>query len=354
MGKIYSSDREICFFFKNDFHESSCPHVIPQNFLTVLPDLFDKSGFFIPRKLNETAQHRESLFEDFSRSPYRELRYLGLAGLMTLEKDRHVPLFWDGFYDSFYPVRKLFIEKWENRERTRLFNEIFKRLTGDPRQLVREAAYGRIKRDFSDLFSIRINSFSAEEQYRLIMFLDSHTVHDQAFLAEFIEGEDEALASRALYRLQLDGEKISNRWPERTKKLKLLRYATLFSFCHGSQDCFPPAFRLIDEHTPPGLASKYISELIGRPFNEEWKGFYRKACLLIGKMKGPRSVALLELFYKNRSLWKELGSDTALAFTAHNQYYTANLLKMIIHENRDGTPEKALSQAAEGFAFPLE
>ena len=353
MGKIYSSDREICLISNNDSGSAAAYRTLPEEFTGELNGLFDRNGFFQPRRLRESAETRESLYKDLSRSNYRELRYLGLSGLMALEKESYDSLFWEAFYDSFYPVRGLVIDNLNNRERTRLFNEIFKKLTGDPRQVIREKAYRRIKKDFADLFSFRINNFPAEEQYRLIMFLDSHAAQDFDSLSDFIEGDDNDLASRALYRIQLEEGKSINRWPEKTGDLSLIRVSTLSSYCHGGLEHFPTAFQLIDEHTPPGLASQYISELLKKPYRHEWSAFYRKAALLIGKMKGPTSKPLLEQLYKNRELWKKIGKDMAAAFTRNNQYYTADLLARILSDNREGLSETGIPSAADGFSFPL-
>ena len=353
MVKLYTSDQEICLFFKNDAFTSRDSSFPDKGFLDSLEDLFDKNGLFVPRKLRESAEQHEELYSRLSRSDFREMRYLGLSALLALDKNQYDSLFWEAFYDSFYPVRGLIVEQLQNRERNRLFNEIFKKLTGDPRQIIREKAFRRIKKDFSDLFTVRINNFTREEQYRLIMFLDGHTTHDYNILSDFISGRDDDLASRALYRIQKNEGDILNRWPERSRELNFLRYTSLSSFCHGGQEYFADAFDLIDDHTPPGLASQYVSELIKQPVRDERAPSYRKVFGLIGKMKGPRSRQLLEALYRNRELRSKYGPSMAEAFTRANQYYTSDFLEKLLREKPDDHEKEKLLQSAGNFDLPL-
>ncbi|MDC7221436.1 MAG: hypothetical protein PQJ59_15985 [Spirochaetales bacterium] len=321
MNKNISSDWEICLSIKKQ------PLPLSQGIknYSFMDELFDKNGFFLEKKLLESVKKRENTYFELARSEYKEARYLGLAGLLALGNEKYDHLLWEAFNDSYHFIRVMVVTKWEHRERSRLFNEIFRRLTGDPRQLIRDGAYRRIKKDFSDLFSFRINNFPPDEQYRLIMFLETGTTQDEGILADFIQGEQEDLAARALYKFQKKKASPLNKWPVQSQNLSLTRFDYLSPATHVSEADFFQAFQLLDEHTPPVLASQFMTELIKRPFHEDWKPLYKKMMKLIGRLKGPRTRTLLELIEKHEDLKRNISEFWPEAFTYNNHYYTFDL-----------------------------
>jgi hypothetical protein len=348
MEKLYPSDREICLLSTEKDSLSS----MNKDFLFKLNLLFDKNGIFLPRELSESASTNEPKYLELARSDYKELRYLGLSGLLSLEKEIYDPFLWEAFYDSFYPIRGIMVDNFQKKDRPRLFNELFRKLTGDPRQVIREKAYIRIKKDFSDLFSFRINNFPPDEQYRLIMFLESSTSRDLEILKDFINGENDDLAARALYRLYRDKGASTELCNGKSRHFGLLRYDTFPSLNQITPSHFIKIFELIDEHAPPGLTFSYFSELMSRPYREKLGEQYIKMFTLIGNMKGPRTRQLMKISRKNQDLKTNAGKSMALAYTRNNQYYTYDLLQKEISEAPEGDYKTALLTAEESLNIP--
>ena len=354
MEKIYSTDRDICGSFLRESNPDS-PFFpdFPRDFMDIVPTLFDKGGAFSPLLLRDAAKSYGDTFFVLAKSEKRESRYLGIAGLLTSEGEEYDSLLWSGFYDTFYPIRALLVESFQRDERARLFNEIFKKLTGDPRQVIREKAFKRIKKDFSDLFSFRINNFTVEEQYRLLMFLDGNTTHDFQLLCDFLTEDNKDLSSRALFRLQKDRLGKPLIWPESSRDLNLIRYHELPRFCQNHLEQFSQVFALLNDRTPPILTAQFITELISSPYKDELLSLYEGGIELIGKMCNSRVPELINSFFNNGDVKEHLGPKLARLFTKANQYFSAPLLERYYKSEENGTVKKALLKAGEAFSFPF-
>jgi hypothetical protein len=353
MEKIYSTDWDICGSFLQEANRDS-PFFpdFPRDFLNIVPTLFDKGGDFNPLLLKDAVKSYGDTFLILANSDKRESRYLGISGLLRWEGEEYDPLLWSAFYDTYHPIRALLVESFQRNERARLFNEIFKKLTGDPRQVIREKAFKRIKKDFSDLFSFRINNFTAEEQYRLLLFLDGNTTHDFQMLCDFLTVGNRDLSSRALYRLQKDRLGKPLIWPESSKELNLIRYHELPRFCQNNLEQFPQVFALLDDRTPPVLTARYITELIGTPYMEDRLSLYETGIELIGRMCNSRVPELINSFFNNGDVKEHLGPKLARLFTRTNQFFTAPLLERYYKSESNLIVKNALLKAGGSFSFP--
>lgn len=106
------------------------------------------------------------------------LRYHGCSILIYSKNENCRRHLWEMFRDSERAVRILMIRKFQSEDRHRLYNTLFKIYLNDPVPEVRESAFTRITKDFSDLYSINPTALSMEEKIHCLELLNIKSSHD--------------------------------------------------------------------------------------------------------------------------------------------------------------------------------
>ncbi|MDC7233094.1 MAG: hypothetical protein PQJ58_07665 [Spirochaetales bacterium] len=128
------------------------------------------------------------------------LRRQGCSVLLySLNEDSRRQL-WDMFSDSCAAIRILMLERFQSADRHRLYNTLFRIYLNDPVRTVRTAAYRRIKKDFSDLYSINPDALNFEEKVHCLELLNTRSSHDHNIALEMMKDSRKAVVlSAALY-----------------------------------------------------------------------------------------------------------------------------------------------------------
>ncbi|MFW6138353.1 MAG: HEAT repeat domain-containing protein [Spirochaetota bacterium] len=134
-------------------------------------------------------------------------RYFALKIMLYDEHQRSERAVWEAFHDSHALIRKTaaaeFVPKMEDfipqkREGTskkgtprhKVYTELFNLLINDPVFEVRETAKKRIVKDFSDLYSVDLESLSDKQALHLLEHLEPDSSEDKNTALSFLSGDN--------------------------------------------------------------------------------------------------------------------------------------------------------------------
>jgi hypothetical protein len=314
-------------------------------------DCFDRNGKYSINDLVYFFKKNKINTNDFLLSPNSHIRYLGYL-LLLVSEDTSENL-WSAFEDSFFQIRRLIILNFNNSNRHKLFNEIFKHFTQDPRWEIRNTALLRIKEDFSDLFSYRMENLSAMEQRHIIYLLNSKNSHDRNILENYVNNKSQELSSMAVYCLQKRQPNNSILLFSQAEGLSLLRYHSLHGYCQKGNDYFLEAFSYLKSHFPLDLQDEYLHELTLLTPTIENKKYYLHAIHLIEERSDPLCSQRLEEFFDNKKIYHLFGSDLIQGFSNKNKYQTCPLLLKILKNEKNISLRKILLHRAALLQIPL-
>ncbi len=112
---------------------------------------------------------------------------------------------WPLFRDSDRECRSLIIRCFYSPDRHLLFNSLFEAYISDPVPFLREAAHGRLRLEFNDLFRVNPKALSPEQKIHCLELLDPHSAHDHNLALEMLEDERPGIVLAAALFLEKTG-----------------------------------------------------------------------------------------------------------------------------------------------------
>ena len=138
-------------------------------------------------------------------NPEWPVRYFAVKLLVHEESERAARGIIEAFSDPHPLVRKTVIQECSLTDREKIYSLLNKKLTDDPNFEVREAAYKRICKDFSDLHTIDYSKLSSVQALHALEFLDSKIENDIDASIKFLDGKDLELRFPSAMFLQETG-----------------------------------------------------------------------------------------------------------------------------------------------------
>ncbi|MDC7241630.1 MAG: HEAT repeat domain-containing protein, partial [Spirochaetales bacterium] len=138
-----------------------------------------------------------------SRNPL--LRLHACASLIHSDNEKILRILWDLFKDSSREIRIFLAGKMASSDRHRIYNTLFRLYLNDPVLDVRKAAYGRIKKDFSDLYTVQPAALSVSEKIHCLELLETSSSHDHNLALEFMKDPQPGVVLSASLYLEKSG-----------------------------------------------------------------------------------------------------------------------------------------------------
>ena len=163
-------------------------------------------------KFSEMNQPWKSLLLDWEEellllasSSRIHLRYQALSILMYSGSSIANRLIWDSLDDSYYGIRILILNRFCPEDRQKFYNRIYRIYLRDANWAVRKAARERIRKDFSDLFTINPENLERREKIHCIELLDKDSSMDHDLAIHFLQEKDSGTALAASLYLEREG-----------------------------------------------------------------------------------------------------------------------------------------------------
>lgn len=296
-----------------------------QSFLKTLLPLIIKEEPFIKESIEKAFDTKiiEDSLHFLTGSSWGELRYLGL-NLCLKWKIRGING-WPFFSDPLIDIRMIMVKQFCDENRNKLFGELFKRITDEPRQAVRKAAYSRLRKDFNDLFLFRIENMKGPAKNRFLMTLSDDKSLDKALLLKITEEERDIPLSTALYILmKKEGVKSSDIYRS-SKERHLLRYETLLKDSLTDCDAFRRAFEQIDDSAPLWIQDDFLHRLSQLSPDNGGEESLVHAMELISRRSDPFVKDRLREFWDNEELVNRFSGHLKKGFSAANKYRTTSV-----------------------------
>ena len=134
-----------------------------------------------------------------------DLRRQSYSILLYSQSTRAARLMWEGLTDSRGEIRTLIVKWFRSRDRQKLYNRLFRMYLSDPVWEVRKSARQRIRKDFSDLFSINPENLSKIEKIHCIELLEKDSVMDHDLAYRFLLESEPGIALNASMYLEKEG-----------------------------------------------------------------------------------------------------------------------------------------------------
>jgi HEAT repeat protein len=109
-----------------------------------------------------------------------------------------------GLLDPHPLIRKILTENF-NAERGKVWEMLWDKLLHDPVYEVRETARTRIKKEFSDLYSLKDKKIDIEETFRILELLDPDSQEDRSFAMTILQSDNKELRYPAAVFLEKCG-----------------------------------------------------------------------------------------------------------------------------------------------------
>ena len=133
------------------------------------------------------------------------LRLHACSVLVHSENENSRRILWDMLKDSHREIRIFLAGKLVSSDRHRLYNTLFRLYLNDPVLPVREAAYQRIRKEFSDLYMIQPSSLSVTEKIHCLELLETSSSHDHNLALEFLKDSQPGVVLSAALFLEKSG-----------------------------------------------------------------------------------------------------------------------------------------------------
>lgn len=114
-------------------------------------------------------------------------------------------ILWQGFRDTWSPIRQMVCRYFRGKDRERLYNELFRLMIGDPSRPVRIEARSRISADFSDLYQINPENLSGYERIHALEHLDIRFSADENAALGFLRSDNREERLTAAHFLERTG-----------------------------------------------------------------------------------------------------------------------------------------------------
>ncbi len=137
------------------------------------------------------------------RSPL--MRKKSLSILLQSDSIKTGRLLWEALSDSDAGVRALVVKEFQSDDRQKLYNILYRIFLTDPVWDVRKAARNRLKKDFSDLFSINPDHLDRIEKVHCIELLEKGSAMDHDLAYRFLLENEPGISLNASLYLEKEG-----------------------------------------------------------------------------------------------------------------------------------------------------
>lgn len=117
-------------------------------------------------------------------------RYFAIKILLYDDNDQSLRAIWDSFRDAHPLVRKTIASEFITEDREKLYNELYRLFLNDPVLEVRAIAKERINKDFTDMYTIDIDSLSTPEALHALEHLSSFSKADEDTAIKFLSNDN--------------------------------------------------------------------------------------------------------------------------------------------------------------------
>ena len=112
---------------------------------------------------------------------------------------------WDGFLDTHPLIRRTLAERFETKEREKLYKQLWNLLVEDPAYEVRKSSKERIKKDFSDLYTPSEKKLKGTPALRFLQLLEDGSPEEINIALDFLKDADLELRFPAAAYLERNG-----------------------------------------------------------------------------------------------------------------------------------------------------
>lgn len=132
-------------------------------------------------------------------------RYFAIKILLYDKNDQSLRAIWECFRDPHSLVRKTIATEFNNNNREKLYNELYRLFLEDPVLEVRAAAKERINRDFTDIYNISIDSLPNMNALHALEHLSEFSKADEDTAMKFLNHDNLELRFAAAVFLEQRG-----------------------------------------------------------------------------------------------------------------------------------------------------
>lgn len=246
------------------------------------------------------------------------LRYHGCSILLYTKNEDSRRQLWDMFTDSERSIRVLMSRYFNSVDRHRLYNTLFKIYLNDPILEVRKSAYYRIKKDFSDLYSINIKALALEEKIHCLELLNIKSSYDHNLALQLIKDPQAAVVLAAGLYLEKTGtlDKVLKKARLRDledidRRTSLLMTASdhqLVSFLEKKENLNNSgslyiALTLYESGSHSALFSWTLEQILNlNDFKSEYRIMKERALACLCKQKDPDNLLLFRDLLKTENI----------------------------------------------------
>jgi len=152
--------------------------------------LSGKGEDFVGSDALEIFRDRLDEIREMTGDPEWAPRYFAVKILLNDDQDRSRRALWESFSDPHPLVRKTLAGEFVSGEREKLYSELHRLMVGDPVYEVRITAWERIRKDFSDLYTLEAGKLKEDEVCHLLELLRMDSKEDQDFAFRNLEGDN--------------------------------------------------------------------------------------------------------------------------------------------------------------------
>lgn len=160
---------------------------------------------FSGQKALELFQDNLPQIREMTGDPEWASRYFAIKILLYDTHDQSIRAIWESFRDSHSLIRKTIATEFNDNNREKLYNELYRLYLNDPVLEVRVAAKERINRDFTDIYNINIDSLSTPEALHALEHLSAFSKADEDTAIRFLDNDNLELRFTAALFLEERG-----------------------------------------------------------------------------------------------------------------------------------------------------
>jgi len=276
--------------------------------------LSGKGEDFVSSDALEIFHDRLDEIREMTGDPEWAPRYFAVKILLNDDADRSQRALWESFSDPHPLIRKTLAGEFVSVDREKLYSELHRLMVGDPVYEVRLTAWERIRKDFSDLYTLEAGKLKEDELRHLLELLRLDSKDDQDFALRNLESANLELRFTAarylekcgvLERLCLETDLGDREGLERNFKLLVKASevnVTSFLSCTEKTENIAALYICASILAENGIR-KYITVLARKVFNkglEDYPEIYKQTLTAISQRGDEAALRLMEQELLNR------------------------------------------------------
>jgi HEAT repeat protein len=167
--------------------------------------LSGKGEYFDGQEALSLFKENVDQIREMTGDPEWASRYFAYKILIHDSDDRSQRAIWEGFHDPHPHVRTTIAGEFRTEGSDRLYSELYRLFLSDPSFEVRKAAWDRIHKDFSNLYSLDAKRLTHEEAYHALELLRTGSNVDENFALSYLDNNDLELRLMAARFLENSG-----------------------------------------------------------------------------------------------------------------------------------------------------